>query len=89
MTCKHQLVKNTVYYVERALSGRVERIPPQDQLVIQLTAKPADKARSEVGKKPAAPGADRPVSGVGWWVICMYGGDVGQLPDPNPGRFVC
>ena len=63
MTCKHQLVRNTLQYVEHALAGRVERIPPRDQLVIELTAKPAEKAKSDAANnKPAAPNAGAPVS---------------------------
>ncbi|KAF0301061.1 Dynein heavy chain 6, axonemal [Amphibalanus amphitrite] len=59
MTCKHQLVKNTLCYMERALSSRVERIPPEDQLIIELTAKPADKPKTEA-KKPAGPSNEPP-----------------------------
>ena len=62
MTCKHQLVKNTLCYVERALSGRVERIPPQDQLVIELAAKPAEKSKSGASKKPSGPNVEGQVS---------------------------
>ena len=62
MTCKHQLVRNTTGYVERALSCRVEQIPPADQLVIELAAKPANKDKTEASGKAPAPGGDPPVS---------------------------
>lgn len=43
MTCKHQLVMNTVYYVERVLKERMEKVPPEEELVLVLDTKPEKK----------------------------------------------
>ena len=66
LSCKHQLVRNTAGYVERALSCRVERVPPADELVLDLADKPATELKTEEARKRSTgPNPDAPVSGAG------------------------